>query len=189
MKKLLTILAGLSLLALTGRAEKIDLGTGKALFLTVPASWIVADMPAPPPGMSATGTNVRYVTRNGSNDTVLISVISVPDDRFADRENLKAMAEESTQQFVTGSVEGKANLKELRLATATGLSVTLTDASLVGKPSAKDEYKVLTSCFVYLGGHLMLNATIFTDDLTGKAYADALRLLKSISLEQPKKPL
>ena len=51
----------------------------------------------------------------------------------------------------SASVEGKAVLKELRVAGKSGYVCTFTDASLVGKPPAKDNYKTLTSCFVYLG--------------------------------------
>jgi hypothetical protein len=120
---------------------------------------------------------------------VLITVVTVPDDRFGDPENLKALVEAATQQFVSGSVEGKADLKELRLGGRSGISVTFTDAELMGKPSIKDNYKALTTCFVYLGEHLMLTATVFTDDVAGKAYAEGMRILKSISLELPQNTL
>ena len=189
MKKFPLLLAILGLLAVTCSAEKIDLGAGRTLHLVLPEAWINAEPAAGPPDLPAMGKTVRYVTKNGSNDAVLITIVTVPDDRFNDPENLKALVEETTQQFVSGSVEGKAELKEFRLGGRPGISVTFTDAELVGKPSSKDNYKALTICFVYLGEHLMLTATVFSDDVAGKAYAEGMRILKSLTLELPKNTL
>ncbi len=186
MKKILLLLFTLRLLAGTAPAEKIDLGAGRTAHLTVPESWQAAELPATTPGRSTVGVNARYVPRSGSNDAVFISFLIVPDDRFGDRDNLQTLIEESTQEFAAGSVERKAILKVLKLAGKSGYSCTFTDANLVGKPSVKDDYKTLTSCFVYLGDHVMLSATVFSDDLAGKGFAEGLRLLKSISLQLPK---
>ncbi len=188
MKKLL-LLALLGLLAVPVFAEKIDLGGGKALLLTLPATWTNPGPVEPPPGVPARGVNARYVTKNGSNDAVLITIITVPDDRLSDRDILKELVAQSTEQFVPGSVEGKADLKEFKIGGATGFCATFTDSNLVGKPSVKDDYKAMTSCFVYLGGQVMLTATVFTDDLNSPAYAEGLRLLRSIALQQPKNTL
>jgi hypothetical protein len=181
MKKLLCLVA--LLLAVTAAAEKIDLGSGKSLLLSVPGTWTVADLPSSAPMQ---GRNVRYVTKSGSNDALLITVLSVPAEHFQDPDNLKAMAEVALQQFVAGSVEGKADLKEFRIGSRSGFAASFTDANLVGKPSVKDDYKAMTSCFVYLGDGVLLTATVFTDEIDGRAYAEALRILKSISLTRPK---
>jgi len=188
MKKLM-LLVLLGVLGVPGFAEKIDLGGGKALLLILPTTWTDTGPVSPPPGVTIRGVNARYVPKSGSNDAVLITIITVPDDRLSDRETLKEVVEQSTAQFVPGSVEGKAELKDFKIGAATGFSATFTDASLVGKPSVKDDYKALTTCFVYLGGQVMLTATVFTDDLGSPAYAEGLRLLKSISLQQPKNTL
>jgi hypothetical protein len=189
MKRFLSLLALLGLLAVTGSAEKIDLGSGKSLHLTLPATWISTDLPAQTSSASEAGQNVRYATKSGSNDALLIAILPVPDDRFNDPENLKGMVEMATQQFVAGSVEGQANIKELKFGGVSGLCATFTDASLVGKPRVKEDYKAMTSCFAYLGEHVMVTATIFTDDLEGKAYSEAMRILKSLSLALPKDTL
>ena len=185
MNKFLSLFPLLGLLAVTGFAEKIDLGAGKAVHLTLPDSWTSTDLPAAA-GAPLMGQNVRYVTKNGSNDSLLITILMVPEDNIKDPENLKAMVEMSTQQFVAGSVEGKAEIKEFRFAGVSGLAATFTDANLVGKPSVKDDYKAMTSCFAYLGNQVMVTATIFTDEINGRAYNEAVRILKSISLTLPK---
>ena len=189
MKKFLLLVAVVSLLAGRVAAEKIDLGGGKILLLTLPATWTTTDPVVPPSDLPLKGVNVRYVTRNGSNDAVLLTILPVPDDRFDDRDNLKQLVLQATEQFVAGSVEGKADPTEIRLGGATGFCVTFTDAALVGKPPVKDDYKVMTSCFVYLGEKVMVTATIFSDDPNGGAYAEGMRILKSILLEMPKNPI
>lgn len=186
MKGFLLLLATLGLLAVPGRAEKIDLGSGKALLVTLPGTWTSADLPARPPGIPETGASVRYVTKSGSNDALLITVLAVPDDRFSDPASLRAMVEMATEQFVSGSVEGKANLKELKFGGVTGYAATFTDASLVGKPPIKEDYKAVTACFVYLGEQVLVTATVFTDDAGGQAYAEGIRVLQSMSLQLSK---
>jgi hypothetical protein len=186
MKKALLTLALLTGCALTGAAVKIDLGSGKFAQISVPETWKAAGLPPSAPGMPAVGTNIRYITRDGSNDAVLITLLTVPDDRFAESDNLQAMIEESTQQFAAGSVEGKVILKEIKIAGKSGYYCTFTDANLVGKPTTKDDYKTLTSCFVYLGDEVLLTATVFSDDTSGKAHAEGMRLLKSLTLHLAK---
>jgi hypothetical protein len=181
---LLTCLT-LSSLVTAAFAERIDLGHGQAVLLSVPNTWMASELPAALPGLPTRGRSLRYVPTNGSNDSVMLSLVPVPDERLADSGTLRAMVEQASQQFVAGSVEGKANLQELKIGRATGFAVTFTDASLVGQPPVKDDYKAMTSCFVYLGQRVLLSATIFSDDMNGKAYTEALRLLKSIALAQP----
>jgi hypothetical protein len=186
MKTLLLRLSLVLLLAATARAEKIDLGSGHALLLTVPDNWAAADLPDASPGVPMVGRNARFTTRSGSNDALVITVLPVPADNVSDPANLKVMAEMAMAQFATGSVEGKADLKELRIAGMSGFAATFTDANLVGKPTVKDDYKAMTSCFVYLGDGVLLTATIFTDEIGGRAYSEAMRILKSISVTRPK---
>jgi hypothetical protein len=188
MKKtfLLTLFAGL--LAVSGFAEKIDLGAGKSLHLVVPESWTSTEISAPE-GLPAMGKSARFVTKSGSNDAVLVTAMPVPDDRFDAPESLKALASEAMEQFVSGSVEGKADLKEFKAGGVTGYCATFTDANLVGKPTIKEDYKTVTSCFVYLGEHVLVTATVFSDDLAGKAYAEGMRIVKSLSLDLPKNTL
>ena len=183
MKSLLLFLVIPGLFAGALRAEKIELGGGKALLFTVPESWQPEARTADEP--PAPARTVRFVPRDGGNEALTITALPVPDDRLAEKDALKALVEETTQQFVADSVEKKTNLREVKFGGGSGYAVTFTDAKLVGKPSVHEDYKAMTSCFVYLGEHVMVAATIFTDDPAGKAYAEAQRILKSISLRLP----
>lgn len=167
-------------------AARLELGAGKALHFVVPDAWTKGDLPDGADDADGPGRTVRYVTKDGSNDALLLTALTVPDDRLSDPDALRAMAEMSVQQFVAGSVEGKAELKELRFAGVSGLAVTFTDANLVGKPTVKDDYKAMTACFAYLGNGVVVTATIFTDDPGGRAYDEAMRVLRSLSLTLPK---
>jgi len=186
MKIFLSLLTLLGLLAVTGSAEKIDLGPGKALHLSLPDTWTRSSDAMAAPGVPMMGQSARYVPKNGGNDALLITVLTVPEDNFKDPDSLKAMVEIATQQFVAGSVEGKADIKEFKFAGVSGFAATFTDANLVGKPSVKDDYKAMTSCFAYIGNQVLVTATIFTDEVGGGAYNEAVRVLKSISLTLPK---
>jgi len=185
MKKLLGLFVILSLL-LASRclAARIDLGSGKSVHFVLPASW-VSDETAETPEAPAPGKSVRYITRNGSNDALIITFLLVPDDRFNSPENLRVLAEEATAQFVEGSIEGKSELKDFTFGGVAGLAARFTDGALVGQPTEKGNYKALTSCYGYLGDHVLVTANIFTDDPDGKACAEGMRILKSISLGRP----
>ncbi|HKB57672.1 MAG TPA: hypothetical protein VKC51_08775 [Lacunisphaera sp.] len=185
MKKLLLVLASLALAA-GSRAENINLGGGKSMHFILPDSWVATDTAAPSPEVSMVGKDLRYVPKSGSNDAVLLTVLLVPDDRFNDREALRMLVADATQRFVADSVEGKAFIKELRSANAIGYSATFTDVNLVDKPPVKDDYKTMTACFIYMGEKVMVFATIFSDDPSGPAFAEGLRLLKSLALATPK---
>ena len=183
MKKQLLLLLAFGALLTAAAAEKIDVGAGKVAHLTLPTDWKRTELGADSP---AAGKSAHYVTKNGSNDEVLISLLPTAGDRTGDQENLRAMAEIATAQFVTGSVEGKADFKEVKFGGATGLTVTFTDASLVDKPSTKGDFKVVTACFFYLSENILVAATIFSADVKSQAYADSLRIVKSMSLTQTK---
>lgn len=188
MKEFLALFLALGLTA-TLSAEKLDLGAGRSAQLTVPAGWIAAKvMPGLPAG-PATATSVRYVTKNGSNDAVLITLLPVPDEQFADPAVLQEMIEESTRQFAEASVEHKAFLKDFKVAGKSGYACLFTDDGLVGLPTKKDDYKTLTACYVYLGDHLLLVAMIFSDDPTAPAFTEARRLVQSLALTASQKPI
>ena len=188
MKNTIILLLALALPAAVA-AEKIDLGAGRAAQLTLPDGWAATKVMSGLPDVPANATTVRYVTKNGSNDAVLISLLPVPDEQFADPAVLQEMIEASTRQFVDGSVEHKAYLKDFKVAGKSGYACLFTDAALVGQPTVKDDYKTLTSCFVYLGDHLLLVATIFSDDPSAPAFAAARRLVQSLTLSASQKPI
>ncbi len=185
MNKILRLLLGAGLLAGAAFAEKIDLGAGRSVLLTVPESWSAGEPEASPPGRPPMGKNLRFVPKSGSNDAVMITLVTVPDDRLADPAALETLVADASEQFVAGSVEGKANLWEFKIGHARGFAVTFTDANLVGQPPVKDDYKTMTACFVYLGDRVLVSATIFSDDPKGPAYGEAVRLLKSLAVSRP----
>lgn len=188
MKTILTLLVVLGLSA-TLTAETINLGGGRTARLTLPETWKATEVFPGLSGSPTNGTTVRYVTKNGSNDAVLMSLLSVPDERLAEPAVLRELVEASSQQFVDSSVERKAYLKEFKVDGKTGYACLFTDDALVGLPTKKDDYKTLTSCYVYLGNHLLLAAMIFSDDPAAPAFAEARRLVQSLILTAAQKPI
>jgi hypothetical protein len=188
MNKLLCLLL-LSFTALSAAVERIDLGSGRSARIALPPDWQPTALPPRPPGIPEMGSIVRYDTKNGSNDSVMLSVITVPDDRFADPVEFKAFTEKLLQRYARDSVEGKVDLKDFKVAGKSGYLCLLTDPNLVGKPTIKDDYKTSTACTVYLGDRLLLNATIFSDDPAGPAYAAAKKLVQSLTITLAQKPI
>lgn len=187
MKTLPILFLALTLSAVS--AETIKLSDGRTARVTLPETWMAAKVLEGLPENSPETTTVRYVTKSGSNDAVLLTLIPMADEKYEDRALLRALVEESTRQFVDGSVERKASLQEFKVDGRTGFACLFTDAELVGKPTEKDNYKTITSLFVYLGDNVMLAATIFSDDPAGKAYAEGVRLVQSLTLAAAQKPI
>ena len=187
MKAILSLFLALSVPA--AAAERIDLGGGRTALLTLPAGWEATKVPEGVPENSARAVTVRYATKDGSNDAVLLTLLPMPDEQLADPGLLRELVEFSTRQFIDASVERKAYLKEFKVAGRTGYAALFTDAALVGQPARKDDYKTVTSCFVYLGDGLLLAATIFSDDPSAPAFAEARRLVQSLALLAPQKPI
>jgi hypothetical protein len=187
MKKILPLFLVLGLTA--AAAERIDLGAGRAARLTLPANWEATKGPESQTENSARAVTVRYATKDGSNDAVLITLLPMPDELLADPALLRELVELSTHQFIDASVERKAYLKEIKVAGKTGYACLFTDAALVGQPVRKDDYKTITICFVYLGDSLLLAATIFSDDPSAPAFAEARRLVQSLTVSSPQKAL
>jgi hypothetical protein len=156
MKKLLCLLL-LSFAAAAAAVERIDLGAGRSAQLSLPEDWQPTALPPRPPGIPEMGTTVRFDTTNGSNDSVMLSLITMPDDRFANPEEFKAFTEKLLQRYARGSVEGKVDLKEFKIAGRSGYMCLFTDPNLVNKATIKDDYKTSTACSVYLGDRLLLD--------------------------------
>jgi hypothetical protein len=175
--------------AVAHAVERIELGSGRTAVLTLPATWGATALPPRPPGMPAMGATVRYAPKDGGNHAVLITILPVPDERLADPANLQALIKLATRRYLPGSVEKEAELKEFKVGGKTGYACLFTDAKLVGQPPVVDDYKTMTTCFVYLGDRLMLNASIFSDDPTGNDYATARRLLQSLTITLPQNPI
>lgn len=188
MKRIPTLLLSVGLATVLS-AERIDFGAGHSAQLILPEGWVATKVPEGLPTNPAKAAIVRYATKNGSNDAVLLSLLSVPDDQLADPAVLRELVEASTRQFADASVEHKAYLKEFKVAGKSGYAALFTDDGLVGLPPKKDDYKTLTACYVYLGNRILLVAMIFSDDPTAPAFTEARRLVQSLTLVSGQKPI
>ena len=136
----LLLLSALLLLPLSGFAEKVDLGTHGTLSLDVPKGW---KMTTTPP--ADTGVTVLLTPPDGVNAAFVLGVVYVVPGATAVTADVDEKVLNQAQQYVPVSVEKKATLRKYALGGgAYGAYCLFTDASLVGQPPQKDNFKVIT---------------------------------------------
>lgn len=99
-------------------------------------------------------------------------------------EDIMKLAKNAQQSAIAGSVEGRANLQEIKLKQGVGCLATYTDSSLVNKPVEIGNAKVIASGFVAPVPSVLGSVTIFADDVTDQDFKAAIQALGTIRLEQ-----
>jgi hypothetical protein len=95
-------------------------------------------------------------------------------------EDIRKSAENAQQSAVEGSVEGKANLREIKLKQGVGCQAVYTDASLAGKPVQVGNAKVISSGFVAPHPEILGSITIFADDTQDADFKAAIEALNTL---------
>jgi hypothetical protein len=164
-----------------------------ALVLTVSSfatelSWpgrgtLVLDAPA---GLSLESKQMRNVgfdlqatPKSGAAALGQFTLMISPPDKPLQHEALREMLHQIVGSYVSGSVEKTFSPQELRGKQGSGWIVRLTDASLVGKPPVKGDYKVMCNAVAALDAHTLVVATLQYDDPAGPESADLMALLSS----------
>lgn len=173
-------LLGLGLTAGT-RADvvRVDLGEDRTAQFRRALRWeqVAAD---PSPADPAVRADLRLRPVNGTNVSLNLTFVSLPDDTLADRENLRRFHAANTKQFIAGSVEGEVRGRDFKTPHGYGVQARFTDAALVGKPPEKENYKTVTAVFLHLGERVLVIASLFCDDPQGGEYAEAMEMLRSL---------
>jgi hypothetical protein len=172
MKKL-TGLAFLLLGFLSARADDFILGGHGILSVPVTDAWVAQNHDA------QTGYTISIESKTGANAACRITVIAVQNAAFPDKARTTAEFMQLAQHFVPGSVEKKAVPKEFSLKSGFGLYCSFTDASLVGKPPVKGNFKTISPGMIYLSKDLVLAVTIFADDLSGPEFKQLVDIIQS----------
>jgi hypothetical protein len=97
-------------------------------------------------------------------------------------EQLKEITDRALQSNVGASVEGKADMQEIKLARGVGFRCTFTDASLVGKPVQIGNAKVISTAFIAPQQDALGSITIFADTAEDADFESANRALETIEL-------
>jgi hypothetical protein len=175
-------LAVLALLPLALPAETLDLGPRGVFGITLPKGW---KMSSEKEGDS--GYAVTVSPPGNENAKLLINLAMVPNQEPVPKEQVQEQVLAICDQFVEKSVEKKKVLRELGMpGGAYACYCVFTDASMVGKPPEKDNFKVIGIGIMKFSDDLMAAFSIDSDDEKGPEFAAMLAAAAS-AVVTPKK--
>jgi hypothetical protein len=176
MNRLLPLLALLLLPALAS-AETIDLGTRGSLAITVPKGWTLSTQKEEDSGVAVTLSPPA-----GVNAKLLLNIAFVPEPKPVSKDEIQEKVLSVCDQFVDASVEKKKTLRDFGLTgSAFGSYCLFTDASLVGKASKPDEFKVIGVGIIRYSDDVMAAVSVAGDDEKGSDFTAMMAAVSSTS--------
>jgi len=117
-----------------------------------------------------------------SNIKALLKITILKDQtgKMASKQEFEGRVKDEASRVLSQAVEEYVTYKDVVLNGGYGIYYTLTDASLINKKRASDEYLYLTSYRASYNNGYVVVATIFTDDLNGTVYQRMLECLFSM---------
>jgi hypothetical protein len=171
------LLSALLLLPLCLFADTVDLGTHGTLTLAVAKDWKLTST------KQDTGVDLVIAAPGGANAQLLFSVIYVPHGATALKADVDGKVVAEGGGFLAMSVEKKAVLRKYTMAgDAYGAYCVFTDASLVGKPPEKDNFKVVTVGIIWFNDAVGVSVSQVCDDEKGPEFATMLATTNSATL-------
>ena len=171
------LVSALLLLPLCAFADTVDLGAHGTLTIAPPKGWKLTS------ASKDTGVDLTIVPSNGANAQLLFSVVYVPAGATAAKADVDEKVKAEAEQFVPVSVEKKVTLRKYSLSgDAYGAYCVFTDASLVGQPPQKDNFKVITVGVIWFNDSVGVAVSQVCDDEHGPEFAEMLAATNSASL-------
>lgn len=163
-----------------GEPEKIALGKLGTLGFTPPAGWLTGNLTR---NDSIPGTPRYSITFQSPEDPNSICIMTTsphsdwPESAGAVREELRTLLQSSTSGLSGTYVEKQPVIRDLGMKHGTGVTTTLTDANLVGKPVEVGNIKTITTSFIAPKRNAFIVVSIFADNPDGE---DAKKMLKTV---------
>jgi hypothetical protein len=152
MKPRFLLSALLLALPFAASADVVDLGAHGTLSIAVPKGWKLTSAPWEQPGVAIT-----VAPPDGTNAQFMLNILYVPKGMSDLKPDVDGKVLNEAGMFVDMSVEKKKVLQKFAMAgDAYGSYCVFTDASLVGKPPQKDNFKKVSVGIIW-----------FTDDVSG----------------------
>jgi hypothetical protein len=149
-----------------------------------PKGWAQVDVALPGGGKPQFPT-VAYAPTDHRNARVLLTIMGRGDGRVSDVASLRKFHEIQRAIYMPKPPVPTA-ATEFKFANGIGLYSTFEDPTLIGKPAPPGEYKVVSPVAILLDSGIVLQVSIFTDELTGPTMSEALALVQSITVNGPK---
>jgi hypothetical protein len=160
MKRHILISALLLLAPLSAPAETVDLGVHGTLAISVPKGWKLTSAPWEQPGVAIT-----VAPPEGVNAQFLLSILYVPKGMSDLKADVDEKVLNEAGMFIDMSVEKKKVLLKFPMAgDAYGSYCVFTDASLVGKPPQKDNFKKISAGIIWFNDDVSGATSILGDD-------------------------
>jgi len=164
-------------------AADVDLGSRGILSFVVPDTWTAANSnPAKSTDGSPVGFAFAFKPRNQANAKCLLTLAYTKKTKL-DKERIRREVLRATEGFAAQSVEKKANLKDFAIKQGYGVYCIFTDASLVGKETKRDDYKVMASGQIQLSDEVLGVVSIFADAADGLEFKSMLAIINSLDLK------
>jgi hypothetical protein len=171
------LLCVLLLVPLSAFADTVDLGAHGTLTIAVAKDWKLTST------SKDTGVDLVIAPPEGANAQLLFSVIYVPHGATAVKADVDDKVMGEAQGFLSSSVEKKAVLRKYSLSGgAYGAYCVFTDASLVGKPPEKDNFKVFSVGIIWFNDAVGVSVSQVCDDEKGPEFATMLAMTNSATL-------
>lgn len=171
----LTFLAATPLAA---SAATLDLGAHGTFQIAVPSGWKFSAQKVEDSGFAVT-----LSPSGGENARCLINLAYSPSPEPVSKEKVQAGVLTLSDTFVDASVEKKKVIRELTLSGgAYGCYCVFTDASRVGQPPEKDNFKVACVGIIQFNEDLMAAVSIGADDEKGPDFTALLAAISSASV-------
>ncbi len=179
MKRSLLVSALLALAQLCASADTVDLGTHGSLEIAVPKGWKLTSAPWEQPGLALTVT-----PPGGANAAFLFNILYVSKGMSNLKADVDAKVLNEAGMFVDTSVEKKKTLRKFAMTgDAYGSYCAFTDASLVGKPPQKDNFKVVSAGIIWFSDDVSGATSILCDDENGPEFAAMVAMASSATLK------
>lgn len=158
--------------------ETLDLGASGRLTYEIPAGWHLKGSKA-----ASLGQILELRPQSDLNAACQVMVTVTSEPMMVSDQQLITGFEEEIRGMLDIAVEKEVKLKELPIKGGFGVYSTITDRSLVGKPSEPDNFKVLISVMIKMSNTLLVTVSIYTDDKDNKEVESLLKMLKEMKLD------
>jgi hypothetical protein len=171
------LLFALPLLPLSASADTVDLGTHGVFTIAVPKDWKLTST------KQDTGVDLAIVAPGGANAQLLFKIAYPAQGATLAKAEVDANVLAEVGGFLSKSVEKKAVLRKYSMTgDAYGAYCLFTDASLVGKPPEKDNFKVFTFGIIWFNDAVGVSVVQVCDDEKGPDFATMLAMTNSATL-------
>jgi hypothetical protein len=176
MRRFLPLLA-LLLIPAQVPAATADLGAHGAFNISIPKDWTLASQKEEDSGYVLIISPPAAV-----NAKLIINVVFPIDKQPLSKEAIQDETNAAADQYVDASVEKKKMLREFKLASGYGAYCVFTDASMVGKPSQKDSFKMVGTGVIWFSEDVKAGVTMVADDENGPDFAALLAAVSSAAV-------